>query len=235
VTQLKPIVSRTTTGTFCVLPVPSHFANRDCGLLVKSDGYADSFAVVAVPELATGIWQEHVLSPGDRTVGGVVVGSEGRPVPHASLQIADVDGRWCLPPKNARRQAGVDGSFSFAGLPKRRLRIFASASREGLAGRSIEIDTGDAGPLRIELHPARTVGVSVPDNVEGSQFCVLDVQGRPFHDDRLSGTVRYGGGNLAVDPAAATIVLFDAVSGAEIGRGPVPADGDLVIEAGERK
>jgi hypothetical protein len=48
------VVSRTTNDAFCTLPVPSHFAGRDCGLVAKANGYVPSYTVVAVPAQARG-------------------------------------------------------------------------------------------------------------------------------------------------------------------------------------
>jgi hypothetical protein len=59
----QALVARTTNDAFCMLPVPAHFAGRDCGLVVKANGYVPSYTVVAVPAQAEGAWQEVPLSP----------------------------------------------------------------------------------------------------------------------------------------------------------------------------
>ena len=223
----QALVSRTTSDAFCMLPVPSHFAGRDCGLLVKANGYVPSYTVVAVPAQAAGTWQEVTLSPPACVVRGLVVGPDGQPVPKAGLLLADAEGRWLLPPRLARRASAVDGTFTIADLPRRRVRLFVWDEQH--APLAVEIDTGETGVHRIELQEARQVAVTPPAGVEGVQFRVLDNAGRPLADDRLSGTMRYGA-QLSVGAAAATIEAFDASTGAKVGSGLVPADGKLVLK-----
>src|SRR6185503_174683 len=178
----------TTNDAFCTLPVPSHFAGRTCGLVVKANGYVPSYTVVAVPAQAEGTWQEVTLSPPADTVRGVVVGPDGQPVPKAGLLLADAEGRWLLPPRLARRWTELDGTFTIADLPRRRVRLFVQADK--LAPRAVELDTGETDVHRIELQEARSVSVTPPAGVEGVQFRVLDTVGRPLANARLQGTIR---------------------------------------------
>jgi hypothetical protein len=194
---------------------------------VKADGYVPSYTVVAVPKQAAGTWQEVTLSPPACTVRGVVVGPDGQPVLKAGLLLADADGRWLVPPRLARRWTALDGTFTIADLPRRRVRLFVQADQ--FAPHAVELDTGETGVHRIELQEARKVNVTPPAGVEGMQFRVLDNAGRPLADDRLTGTMRYGAA-LTVGAAAATIEAFDASTGANIGSGLVPADGKLVLK-----
>jgi hypothetical protein len=113
------------------------------------------------------------------------------------------------------------------------MRLLVSA--DNFAARGIDLDPAAPGPHRIELRRPRTVTVQLPDGVEGAQFRVLDAAGLPFDDDRHSGTMRYGVGKLAVDPAAARIEAFDGVTGASLGSGLVPADGKLYLSAARAK
>ena len=223
----QALVARTTNDAFCTLPVPAHFAGRDCGLVVKANGYVPSYTVVAVPAQAEGTWQEVTLSPPACTVRGVVVGPDGQPLPKVVLLLADAEGRWLLPPRLARRWTALDGTFTIADLPRRRVRLFVQADK--LAPRAVEIDTGETDVHRIELQEARQVSVTPPAGVEGVQCRVLDTAGRPLVDDRLQGAIRYGA-QLTVGAEAATIEVFDASTGAKLGSGLVPADGKLVLK-----
>ncbi|HZN40171.1 MAG TPA: sigma-70 family RNA polymerase sigma factor [Planctomycetota bacterium] len=223
----QALVARTTNDAFCALPVPLHFAGRDCGLVVKAKGYVPSYTVVGVPAQAEGTWQEVTLSQPACTLRGVVVGPDGQPLPKASLLVADAEGRWLLPPRLARRWTGLDGTFTIADLPRRRVRLFAQADK--FAPRAVEVDTGADEVHRIELQQAREVTWRSPAGVGGVQFRVLDTAGRPLVDDRLQGAMRYGA-QLTVGAEAATIEVFDASTGAMIGSGLVPADGKLVLK-----
>ncbi len=227
--QVQAIVERTTTGPTCELPVPAHFAGTECGLLVECDGRAPFYTTVLVPARAEGIWRQVVLSPGAHSLRGTVVGPDNQPVANVRLQLADAQGRWFLPPKQARQVADLDGNFTFAGLPPQRARLLVEGT--GFANRGFDVDTTDPTPVRLELRNGRQIRLRVPIELPAYQLVVRDGSGRVIADDRLSGTMRYGGVKREVDPDAAVIELFHGRTGTLVGRGEVSADGtvDLVL------
>jgi hypothetical protein len=225
--DMSRIVARRTTGAFCGLPVPSQFAGRDCGLLVRCEGCAPYYGVVAIPADGTKATHDVVLSPPAFALRGVVVGPDGAPVPKASLQLVDTDGRWFLPPNLARRSAALDGTFAIADLPRRRVRLLVAA--DGCACRGLDVDAGAAEPLRIELRAPRKVKVRFPSQLDGAHVRVLDRDGRVVLDDRLSGTMAFGGGTFPFDDDAASIEVFDGASGQVTATGPITSEEKVAL------
>jgi RNA polymerase sigma factor (sigma-70 family) len=218
-----PVRSSTVRQPVATLPVPVHFAGRTCGLRASSAGCAPFQGVVAVPANEDSAWVEIVLSPADRTLKGVVVGADGEPVPRATVYVADAAGNGFLPLQAALREAAVDGTFAIPGLPKRAMRLFVEA--QGHGARALAVDTGSEEPVRVELRAARAVSARVPKGAAAAQFRVLDANGLPLADDRIRGTMRYGGGQLELDAAATTVEAYDGQSGALLGTGAISAEG----------
>jgi hypothetical protein len=73
------------------------------------------------------------------------------------------------------------------------------------------------------------VSVRVPAGAAAAQFRVLDAAARPLSDARLRGSTSCGGTTLALDPDAAMVEAYDAVSGALLGSGPVTTDNKVVL------
>jgi len=223
-----PIVERTTTEGESTLRVPAQFIGNRCGLEVMSEGHVPYSGRLTVPDGTSNVWHEVVLSPPARTVSGLVVDASGAPVADAQIVLVATDGEAFLPWRLTAKSTGIDGTFRIEGLPARPLLAMVSAPE--LAVECFEVDPASTEDLRLELREARTFDMRMPRSIGAGQLRIVDVNGRPQLDDRVSGTVRYGGAALLVNEDAATVELYDAASGALVARGDVPAAGELVLE-----
>jgi outer membrane receptor protein involved in Fe transport len=84
-----------------------------------------------------------ITAAGARTVTGTVVDSSGAPVPGARVSIAGQSTGAVL--------TGVDGAFTLPDISAADARVVVTAA--GFAERTLTIETGHAGPVRIELTP----------------------------------------------------------------------------------
>ena len=228
-----PIIRRTTTLTDCVLDVPRQFIGNECGIRVSSKGRVAYSGRILIPEGAKSVWQEITLAPPTARIAGVVVDSAGVAIPEARLTVVGLDGRPFLPRELQSSKSGAQGEFELEGLPSREVRVLVDAKEH--AGRGFDIDTGSATFLRLALQAAKAVRVRLPSSIAAGQIRVLDSQGRPIRDDRIVGSMSYGGARLRLDREASLVEVYDGETGELASSGAVDASGAVVLETADRQ
>ena len=223
-----PILERTTTETESTLLVPAQFIGSQCGLSVACDGRVPYVGRLTVPDGTANVWHEVVLSPPAWTLSGMVVDTSGAAIADARITLVAPDGETFLPWRLTVKSTGIEGTFTIEGLPARPLLAMVSAP--DLALDCFEIDPESTEDQRFVLREASKFDIRMPRSIGAGQLRVVDLDGRPQLDDRVSGTVRYGGASLPLGDQAASVELYDAASGALVARGDVPAAGALVLE-----
>ncbi len=209
--------------------VPSHLSGHRCGLLIEADGYAEHFAMLEIPTAATEAWYTATLSPAEWTAHGQVLGPAGGPPTAATVTVLRADGTPLLRPERATVLPRDDGLFRFEGLP--RAPVWVMVQADGCAAHGVEISADTTEPVTVELAASRELEIQCTASSK-KQYRILDAQGRPLLDDRWAGVYRFGHGtHLDIGARAATVEVYDTVSGELLGSGAVPANDALEIRA----
>lgn len=159
----------------------------DAVLLVTAPGWLRRLVPLHVENGAMHHLEVVTMEPATRSLSGVVVDPQNRPVKNASVVVVDdqPDGPRLIA---ARQSTDSSGRFTCVGLPGRTVRLLVDA--EELAPRSLICDPTREEPVRVDLQHGREITLEC--RTDGVQLRIYDHRSAIAYDDRLFGAARFG-------------------------------------------
>lgn len=175
------------------LAVPGFLRGQTCHLVVSAIGFAQQFVKVPIPERGSPEAVSVTLPPAEFNLLGKVVDENDRPLRGAQVRIATAGGQLLrVLRRGPAHRTDTAGEFRILSLARGHVRLFVA--RQGFASTSVLTPVERRKPVVIRMLPGteRTIDVGPAGDDGAYMLRILDAQGAPLMDDRLSGTVHSG-------------------------------------------